>query len=218
MGAKESVGCMFTLYTTPLSANGRKVLAVARHLRLATEVKLVNVYRGEGRTPEYLAIAASGKIPTLVEGDFTLSESNAIVQYIAEAHGKFELWSRDARERAEISRWLFWESSEWQPALVKSMAGIVGQKLGLVPAAPPTTVDWSEAGFQRLARLLDAHLEGRRFITGETLTLADFSVAAMLTYARAALFPFDRFANIHEWYARVEKLDAWKATAVAPWV
>jgi glutathione S-transferase len=46
---------MFTLYTTPLSANGRKVLAVSQHLALAPEIKLVNVYQGEGRVPSYLA-------------------------------------------------------------------------------------------------------------------------------------------------------------------
>jgi len=61
---------MLTLYSTALSANGRKVL-----------------YRGEGRAAEYLAINPAGKIPALVDGDFTLCESNAILQYICEAHG-----------------------------------------------------------------------------------------------------------------------------------
>ena len=90
---------MFTLHTTPLSANGRKPLALSHQLGLAPEIRLVNVYRGEGRTPGFLAINPLGKIPVLVEGDLTLAESNAILVYIAEAHGGFRLWSREPRTR-----------------------------------------------------------------------------------------------------------------------
>ena len=95
---------VFTLYTTPLSANGRKVRAVSHHLALKPEVKIVNVFEGEGRAPEYLAINPFGKIPTLVDDDLTLGESNAILQYIAESYGDCRLWSHDPRRRADISR------------------------------------------------------------------------------------------------------------------
>lgn len=208
---------MSTLYTTLLSANGRKVLAVARHLELSPEVKMINVYQGEGRSPSYLAINPSGKIPALVEGDFILSESNAILVYLAEAHGNFDLWSRAPQERAAISQWLFWEASEWQPALTTVLAPIVGQKLGLVPATSPLRSNWNEPGFQRVMTLLDAHLQNKGFLVGDRWTLADFSVAGMLTYARAAEFPFDSFRHVGAWYARVERTDAWRATATAPW-
>jgi glutathione S-transferase len=57
---------MLRIYATPLSANGRKVLAVSRELGLNAAIHIVNVYRGEGRTAEYLAINPTGKIPTLV--------------------------------------------------------------------------------------------------------------------------------------------------------
>jgi glutathione S-transferase len=95
----------------------RKVLAVSRELELQPDIRLVNVYRGEGRTAEYLAINPTGKIPTLVDGDLTLYQSNAILQYLCEAHGDFRLWSRDPKARARIARWLYWETAHWQPAL-----------------------------------------------------------------------------------------------------
>jgi glutathione S-transferase len=209
---------MFTLYTTPLSANGRKVLAVSHHLGLEPEVKLINVYKGEGRTPEYLTINPSGKIPTLVDGDLTLWESNAIVQYLSEAYGGFRLSSRDPKRRADISRWLFWESSQWQPMFVPVLAAFVGQLLLSEAAAPaPAEVNWGDERFQTLATFLDAHLRGREFIVGDEVTLADFSVAAMMMYVRPAKFPFDVFANIGAWYARVEGLEAWRASAAGPW-
>ena len=61
---------MLKIYATPLSANGRKVLAVCRQLELNPEIHEVNVYRGEGRRPEYLAINPTGKIPALIDGEF----------------------------------------------------------------------------------------------------------------------------------------------------
>lgn len=210
---------MFRLYTTPLSANGRKVLAVCHHLGIAPEVKLTNVYRGEGRTPEFLAINPSGKIPALVDGDLTLWESNAILQYLSEAHGAYRLWSRDPKRRADIARWLFWESSQWQPALVPVLTGFVSERLFPERAgSTPAVVRWDDAPFQAVAKLLDAHLRGRSFLVGEDLTLADFSVAAMMMYVRPAGFPFDAFPGIGAWYARIEGLEAWRATAVEPWL
>lgn len=213
---------MFTLYTTPLSANGRKVLAVSQHLGLAPEVKLVNVYKGEGRTPEYLAINPFGKIPTLVDGWLTLWESNAILQYLSEAHGELRLWSHEPKQRADISRWLFWESSHWQPAFhsVPGLATFVGQRLGVVRAdasAPPVEVSWDDARFQPLVKFVDSHLNGREFLVGDALTLADFSMAGMMMYLRPAGFPFDAFPHLGAWYARMERLEAWKVTADGPW-
>jgi glutathione S-transferase len=208
---------MFTLYTTPLSANGRKVLAFAHHLGLDPEVKLVNVYAGEGRKPEFLAVNPTGKIPALVADGFVLTESNAILQYIAEAHGEFRLWSWAPRRRAEISRWLFWEASAWQPALVPVLRHHVAQKLGLAPAEPAADINWNDAGFRGAAEILDEHLGANASLAGDDISIADFSVAGMMTYARSAAFPFEDYAGIARWYAHIEALDAWKATETRPW-
>jgi len=209
---------MFTLYATPLSANARKVLAVSLHLGLDPEVKLVNVYKGEGRTPDYLAVNPSGKIPTLVDGDLTLWESNAILLYIAEMYGDYKLWSHIPKERSDISRWLFWEASQWQPALVHVLSGFVAYKLGLSNAATIPSVNWDDESFTKLAVHLDNHLQHRQFLTGDAITLADFSVAAMLMYVRDTCFPSETYANIASWYSRIENLEAWKATSVEPWL
>jgi glutathione S-transferase len=209
---------VFTLYTTPLSANGRKVLAVSHHLGLAPETRLVNVYAGEGRSPEYLAINPWGRIPTLVDRDLTLWESNAILQYLAEAYGDFRLWSRDPKRRADIARWLFWESSHWQPTLIPVLSGVVRRLLlpGGADTAP-VDVDWHAEPPHGLLAFLDAHLEGVLFLVGDEVTLADFSVAGMMMYTRPAGFPLDEFPRIGAWYARIEALEAWRATAAGPW-
>lgn len=208
---------MFTLYTTPLSANGRKVLAVCKHLNIEPDVKLVNVYAGEGRAPAYLEIHPLGKIPTLVDGHLVVWESNAVLQYIAEAHGGNRLWSREAKGRATVARWLYWETAEWQPALVQVLTGFVARELGLIDGRTPVTINWSESRFRTQAEFLEGHLRGREFLALDELTIADFSVASMMMYVRRAYFPFSEFPAIAAWYERIEALDAWRSTAVEPW-
>jgi glutathione S-transferase len=207
-----------TLYATALSANGRKVLAVARHLGVDVRVERVNVYAGEGRAPAFLAIHPAGRIPVLVESDFVLTESNAIVQYLAETHGAGRLWASDPRGRADIARWMHWESSRWQPVLAQLLAPLVGRLVvPALAATPEVNVRWEDAPFRAAATLLDGHLRGRRYLVGDGLTLADFCVAGMMTYADAAQFPFAALPGIAAWYERVASLPAWRATAEGPW-
>ncbi len=209
---------MFTLYTTPLSANGRKPLALSHALGLAPETRLVNVYAGEGRTPEFLAINPLGKIPALVDGDFTLAESNAMLVYIAERYGRSRFFSVDPRARAGILRWLFWEASAWQPALASALAPCVGHRLlPKVLPAPSAPPDWKSAQLTPLLAYLDAELESRAFLCGSNVTIADFSVAGMTTYFRHTEFPSSAWPNLSAWLARIEALEAWQASSDPLW-
>jgi glutathione S-transferase len=209
---------MLKIYATPLSANGRKVLAVSRHLGLNAEIHDVNVYRGAGRDPEYLAINPSGKIPTLVEGEFVLAESNAILLYLAEAHGANELWSGESKQRSRIAQWLFWESAHWQPTLIALLSELVGHRLlpERIPK-PQHAPDWRSAPVQPILKTLETGLSANAFLTGTTATIADFAVAGMTTYFRAADFPFQHFPNIAAWQARIESFESWRGTQSPLW-
>ncbi len=209
---------LFDLYTSPISANGRKVLALTYHLQLNAQIHTINVYNGEGQTPLYLAINPFGKIPTLVDGDFILWESNAILQYIAENFGGEHLYSAQPKIRADISRWLFWESSTWQPAISTVLSSTVGHELvpQYVPA-PTSDPYWKEPSFEKCIQFLNLHFRDNTFLVNNTLSIADISVAGMMTYFRFANFPFDQYQNLANWYTQIELLDAWQKTNVSPW-
>jgi len=209
---------MLKIYSTSLSANGRKVLAVCRQLELESEIHEINVYRGEGRNPAYLAINPSGKIPTLIDGEFMLAESNAILLYLAEAHGGNQLWSSDAKQRGRIAQWLFWESAHWQPTLIAFLSEMVGHRL--LPERvirPQHAPDWSSAVVQPILKTLESALSSAAFLTGPKATIADFSVAGMTTYFKAAAFPFQGFPKISGWYARIGALESWRGTLSPLW-
>ena len=92
------------LYGFSASPRTWKVRAVAAQLDIPLEYVQLDAFRGENRTPQYLALNPTGRTPTLVDGDFVLWESDAIMQYLASKTPN-TLWPDDARTRADIMRW-----------------------------------------------------------------------------------------------------------------
>jgi glutathione S-transferase len=208
----------FKLYTHHHSANGRKVLAIVSCLKLQPEIIPINVYAGEGQEPDYLKINPFGKIPTLVDGEFILWESNAILQYIAEKYGNYQLSSRDVQIRAEIIQWFCWEQSHWQTSISTVLAPVVGHKLvpALVPK-PKEAPNWKHPEFNRWVNFLNIYLGKKKFLVNNQFSTADISVAGMVTYFRFAEFPFQEFPAFRDWYEHIESLDAWKESESPLW-
>jgi glutathione S-transferase len=206
------------LYTFPPSPNGRKVDAVVRQLGIGSELEteLINLGEGAHRRPEYLAVNPMGKVPALTDGDLVLWESNAISMYLCERAGDSTFYPKDPKKRADIARWMFWESSTWAPAtgmitfenFVKKFFG------GGEPDA--AKVKEGEEKFHSAARVLEARLTGRRFIQGDDVTLADFALGAMLTYAGPARIPVGDYENVQAWWGRLNEIPAWRDSAARP--
>ncbi|MGI9332248.1 MAG: glutathione S-transferase family protein [Gammaproteobacteria bacterium] len=204
------------LYCTPPSPNSRKVLAVIRHLALDVEIEPVDLTQGEQMTPAYLAINPNHLTPALVDGDFKLWESNAIIQYLASLGPENSLWPLAPETRADISRWQCWLLAHLGPALdVFAFERLVKPLFG-IGEPDETAVERISDTFHRFATILDTHLAERDWLVGDRLTLADFSLGAPFALKEIARIPVDDYAAINRWYARIEALDAWQQTHVAP--
>jgi glutathione S-transferase len=201
------------LYGFPPSPNTWKVRAVAAHLGLRLDFELVDLTKGQSRSPEYLALNPTGRTPVLVDGDFKLWESNAIMQYLA-SRAPNSLWPNDARTRADIMRWQSWQLAHWGKEACEPLVfqRLVKKVLGL-GAPDEAVVAKAIEAFNREARVLDAHLSGRSYLVGNAITLADFSVAATLFHAKEAELPIAPYSHVLDWFARVSALAAWSDTA-----
>src|ERR1041384_2655340 len=100
------------LYGFPASPNTWKVRAAAHQIGVPLELEIVDLTTGAQRKPEYLALNPTGRTPTLVDGDFKLGESCAIMQYLG-SKTKTPLWPDDAKKRADIMRWQSWHLQHW---------------------------------------------------------------------------------------------------------
>jgi glutathione S-transferase len=214
IGSGLTLEASMDFYTNPLSPNCRKVDAVAKQLGIQLEYKVIDVIKGEARTPEFLAINPNGKVPALVDGDVTLWESNAIQCYVASKTDN-ELWPK-TNARYDILRWQAWELAHFGSAA----RAIVFQRL-LKPLlglgkADPARCEEEEGYFKRYAAVLDQALAGRRFLVNDTLTLADFCVASSLTHAEPARLPLQGFENIKRWFAALDEQPGWRASTPPP--
>lgn len=202
------------LYYHPASPNCRKAMAVINHLNLDVELEVVDIMKGVQREPEFLAKNPNGKVPLLQDGEFNLWESNAIISYLAGTAEANTLWPADKR-RYDIMRWMFWEKAHWgQPAGTLIGEQIFKPMRGGEPDA--TVIEQAEKDFHKNAEVLNTSLEGRDYLVGDSWTLADFAVAAILTYAGPAKFPLDSYPHINAWWERFNQLDSWKKTAPPP--
>src|SRR5580658_7213522 len=201
------------LYGFPPSPNTWKVRALAAHLGLPLELEFIDLSKGAQYAPAYLALNPTGRTPTLVDGDFTLWESCAIMQYLA---GKVTtpLWPNDARSRADISRWQCWELAHWgaQACGPLTFENLVKKFVNL-GAPDATAVAKATEAFNKEAKMLDAHLAKQKYLVGGTLTIADFTCAAPLFHAAGAGMPVAPYANVRGWFERVSALPCWSETA-----
>jgi len=188
--------------------NPRKACAVARHLQLPVEFIYVTLDKGEHRTPEFRAMNPNAKVPVLVDGDLVLWESNAIMCHLAEKAGS-DLWPRDKRQ-TEVLRWLMWDATEFAPAASTFYFEHIIKPRFLQGRADPAEIARVTPDFERYATVLESHLQGRDYLVGHALTVADFAVAITLPYAGKTGMPLDGFPNIRRWHERLQQLPAWR--------
>ena len=200
------------LYGFPPSPNTWKVRASAKQMGTALELEFVDLTKGQQRSQEYLALNPYGRTPVLVDGDFRLWESNAIMQYLG-AKAKTPLWPDDARTRADIMRWQSWQLAHWNAGTVPlAFENVVKPLLGMGAPDPAVVAKATEA-FHKEASVLDRHLEQHEHLVGGRLTLADFAVAAPLFLAEKAKMPVEPYGNIRRWFGAQAALPAWRETA-----
>src|SRR5450432_893755 len=196
-----------------MSPNVRRARFTAAVLGIELEEKLLDFSKGEHKSAEYLALNPNGAVPTLVDGEFVLTESRSIMQYLAAKKPESGLLPKDEMTRADVTRWQFWDAAHFSPqlgtlAFERVMKGMMG--LG---EPDSSKIGDALTNFRRWAAVLNKRLEGKQYVVGNALTLADLTLASSLMYAKQAEVPLAEFPNIEGWCGRITALEGWKKTA-----
>jgi glutathione S-transferase len=202
------------IYADPITVNCRKVLAGLDLMGAPFERVHVDYFKGEQKSDAFVALNPNASVPAMTDGDFVLWESNAILQYAADKIGNDAVYPRDLQQRADINRWLLWESSSWFPSCyVFLVENCVKPLLG--GAADPAVLGAQAAQFHKLAGILDRRLEGRQWIVGNGPTIADIALAAPAHLHGWQQLPLADHPNLRRWLTEsVESLPSWQKTWV----
>jgi len=180
------------------SGNGYKVRLLLSVLRQPYEVRTYDIVRGETRTPGFLRLNPTGKIPVLeLDDGRCLSESNAILFYLAQGS---DYWPTDVWEQAEVLRWMNFEQYSHEPNIATprfwlTHLGLNEERRALLPAK-------QDLGRQALA-LMEDHLAHHAWLVGERYTIADIALYAYTHVAEEGGFNLGDYPNVTRWLDRV---------------
>ncbi|QEM81691.1 glutathione S-transferase family protein [Halomonas binhaiensis] len=157
-----------------------RVLWGLEELGIECEFISVNLVKGQHLHPDFLHLNPAGKVPVLVDDDLILTESAAIVLYLAEKHPDKGLLPAGLKERAQVYRWIMFAMTELEQPLWR-----MARHTMLYPEDKrlPADIELARQDFVDMAAILDQHMEGRRFIAGDSITAADCVTAYLMDWA-----------------------------------
>ena len=164
----------------------------------------VDFFNGAHRTEAYRDTNVMAEAPVLIDGDITLSQSGVIQQYISDKTGKF---GGAGNDRYEVLRWVLWDNHK-----LSSQAGVTRFLMNFLPEdkRPGEVIGFLQGRLKAAYGVLDAHLAGRDWIVGDSLTNADLTCCGYLFYEEP--FGFDRadWPNIDRWLGNISSVPGWK--------
>jgi glutathione S-transferase len=151
-----------------------------QELGVEFEAVSVNMLAGENQAPEFLRLNPAAKLPVLVDGDQVLTESAAIVLYLAEKYPQAKLLPTSVTERAQAYRWLLFTVTELEQPLWR-----MARHEFLYPEEKRSTEDIQLAreDFRPMVEVLDRHMQNRPYVVGDSVTVTDFVLAYTLDWA-----------------------------------
>lgn len=197
---------MIKLYGLPLSFPANKVRFVLNYLGLDYDFIKVDLRNGEHQKEDYLKINRIGKVPALVDGDFSLAESNAIIRYLASKHNS-DLYPTELKQRALIEQWLDFTGIHIHTAMVKIAFNKLFAKH--IPGMEPNEQEIQE-GLNFMARFLpvaDEQLAKTKFLTGDDMSIADIALLATIDPAEAVELDLSQYPNLAKWRSELKSKD-----------
>jgi glutathione S-transferase len=200
------------LYYHPASTTSRPLMLFAAESGIALELQVVDLFTGEHYQPPYEAINPNHLVPVLEDGDFRLTESSAILKYLAEKSGS-AAYPRDLRERARVNERMDWFNTQ----LNRDLA------YGLVyPQAFPHhkrpsdeqqqgTLAWAKERAAGWLKVLDAHILGpnNACVCGDKLTIADYYGAPFVALTSVIRSDLAGYPNVRRWLGTMKGLKSW---------
>jgi len=202
------------LYYHPASTASRPVLLFAAESGITLELQLVNIFKGEHRQPDYAAINPNALVPVLQDGDFRLTESSAILKYLADKTDS-ALYPKGLQERARVNERMDWFNTQLSRDYCFGLvfAQLLPHHKRRSDEAQAGTVQWGQQQSKVWLQVLNDHIlgPGHNYVCGDAITIADYFGAGLLTLGEVIGCDFAAYPYVQGWLARMKALKSWKS-------
>ena len=199
------------LYYHPVSTTSRPVLLFIQENNLKVDTQVVDLMKGEHVQPPYATMNPSKLVPMLEDGDWRLTESSAILKFLAE---KFDLpsYPKDLKARARVNERMDWINTQ----LCRDLAyGLVYPQIFPFHKRPSDEhqkgqLAWAQERAKNWMQILDQSLIGNQpYLCGDKITIADYFASSFVSLAEFIRADFSPYPNLKRWYERMKGLKTW---------
>jgi len=196
------------LYHHPLSGHSHRAHLFLSLLGVQHELVLVDLKKGEQKSPELLKLNRFGQVPVLQDGDTVVSDSNAILIYLAKSRGRTDWLPENPATAAAIQRWLSVAAGE-------IARGPAAARLVTVFGAPIDADDAIRRAHAILT-LVEQELSTHPWLAAEHATIADIALYSYISSAPEGNVDLSGYPQILQWLARIEALPGFVAFQKTP--
>ena len=201
------------LYHHPASTVSRPVMLFAAEARIPLEMQVVDLFTGEHTQAAYDAVNPNHLVPVLEDGNFRLTESSAILKYLADKTGS-ALYPKDLQQRARVNERMDWINTQ----LCRDFAyGFIYPQIFPSHKRPSdeaqqATLKWGQERAQGWMKVLNDSIlgPGNAYLCGDAMTIADFYAAAFVALGEITGSSYAAYPNIRRWLDRMKALPSWK--------
>jgi glutathione S-transferase len=198
---------MYILFHSPYSQHARRVVSLFIEAKLEYRLHRVAMEKAEHLSSEYLAINPNHQVPTLLDGNIKIHESNAILRYLCVKHGLGSWYPDDLAKRAAVEQWLDWNQCRLSPTVVD----IVLNSVFLGDRGDAAAIERGRTKLRELEPILEAGISATDFLAGDSPTIADLSLASSIfQLGFAKLAPSGE--NTRRWFARMNAIEGFRSS------
>jgi glutathione S-transferase len=200
------------LYFHPVSTTSRPIVLFCAEANISYEAEVVDLMSGAHHKESYTNINPNRMVPALQDGDFVLTESSAILKYLADKVNS-PAYPKDLQARARVNERMDWFNTnhyrEWGYHLIYPQ--VFPHHLRTPEAAQTSLLEWGKAKSEEWLKKLDTHVVGQnKYLCGNEITIADYFGAELIAVGDLIGVSLKRFANVDRWMNTMRALPSWK--------
>ena len=200
------------IYYHPASTTSRPIMLFVAENGIQADLQIVDLFTGEHFKPPYEAINPNHLVPVLEDGDFRLTESSAILKYLADKIDS-PAYPKDLRQRARVNERMDWINTQ---ACRDFAYGFVYPQIFPTHKRPTdevqaATLKWHKERTQGWMKVLDQHWIGPKnaYLCGDQITIADYFGASFIALGDVVRSDFSAYPNVQRWLNNMKRLKSW---------